>query len=269
MKTIFFDIDGTLVDIMRGLPDPSPLTMKAFRKMKEEHRTIIASGRSLGMLPDKVKELDPSGYLLMNGAYFQLNGEDLFSYVFKEEEIEDIVAFFDDHEGIIFLETKSDVIFCNGIGTDLFRNMLEGFEDHSVYLELEERDQEEVNMISVYFEKEETGKLFVQQFKDAFDITRQFADLPYYDANIPGINKGTAIRKYLEKEGIKKEDCFAFGDSFNDLQMMEEVGTAIAMGNSVEELKLLADDVTKDVLDEGVYHALVKYGLIDEIREEK
>lgn len=55
----------------------------------------------------------------------------------------------------------------------------------------------------------------------------------------------------------------AFGDGGNDKQMLQHVSLAIAMGNAGDELKSIADFVTKDVDDDGVAYALKHYGLID------
>lgn len=54
----------------------------------------------------------------------------------------------------------------------------------------------------------------------------------------------------------------AFGDSYNDLEIVSEAGTGVAMGNAIEELKNAADFVTDDVGKDGVYNACVKLGLI-------
>jgi len=269
MKTVFFDIDGTLVDIMRGLDEPSPVTVKAFRELKKEHRAIIASGRSYGMLPKSILDLEPSGLLLMNGSCFLLDGKELFSYSVEEEDVHAVIDFFSDHEGVYFLETANEVIFTNEAGTKKLYKLLEGFEDHSIYLPPERFTNEKICMISVYFEKWETGKEFEDLFKERFDITLQFPDLPYYDCNVPGINKATGIRHYLEMEGLDIKDSYAFGDSVNDLQMMEEVGTSVAMGNALKEVKDRADLLTEDVLEDGVTRALIRLGLIDmDIQEE-
>ncbi|MGQ0517121.1 HAD hydrolase family protein, partial [Bacillus sp. D-CC] len=45
----------------------------------------------------------------------------------------------------------------------------------------------------------------------------------------------------------KLEQVHAFGDGLNDLEMIEAVGTGIVMGNGHEDLKKLANHVTKDV----------------------
>ena len=76
------------------------------------------------------------------------------------------------------------------------------------------------------------------------------------------IHKATGIRLFLEHVGVAREDSIAIGDGPNDLQMMEYAGIGVAMGNAKEEVKKLADMVTSDVAEDGIYHAFEKLGLI-------
>lgn len=64
------------------------------------------------------------------------------------------------------------------------------------------------------------------------------------------------IGKLLEHLKLTPDEVAAFGDSANDLEMMELVGTAIAMGNGTDELKKKATYVTKPLHDGGIAHAV-------------
>lgn len=77
-----------------------------------------------------------------------------------------------------------------------------------------------------------------------------------------GGSKAIGIDKVLAASGVKKEYTYAFGDGINDIEMIEASGTGIAMGNSINELKQIADYVTGDVDQEGVMQALLKYKLL-------
>ena len=77
------------------------------------------------------------------------------------------------------------------------------------------------------------------------------------------VNKGTAIERLMKLVGGKMEDTYAFGDSNNDLEMLEMAGTGIAMGNGFAEVKLAADFITRDIDDDGIAFAMHHFGLID------
>ena len=49
--------------------------------------------------------------------------------------------------------------------------------------------------------------------------------------------KGNAVRAVLQHFGVTKEEAIAFGDGFNDIEMLEAVGTGVAMGNAKDEIK--------------------------------
>ena len=78
-----------------------------------------------------------------------------------------------------------------------------------------------------------------------------------------GINKGVGVARalaYLGREG--NAHTFGFGDSGNDLGMLAAVETAVAMGNAMPEVKVVADYVTDDVAHDGTVTAMQHFGLI-------
>ena len=77
-----------------------------------------------------------------------------------------------------------------------------------------------------------------------------------------GGSKAEGIKKMLEILGIPREHVYAFGDALNDKEMLEFVGTGIAMGNAVQEIKDIADMVTKSVDQEGIKYGLEMVGLL-------
>ena len=70
------------------------------------------------------------------------------------------------------------------------------------------------------------------------------------------------MRAVCEALSLSTKDSIAFGDSMNDVEMIEASGLGICMENGYEELKKLADDVCPSVEDDGIYRAFEKYGLI-------
>ena len=58
------------------------------------------------------------------------------------------------------------------------------------------------------------------------------------------------------------EETMAFGDGGNDISIIEQAAVGVAMGNSVPELKKVADYVTTTVDEDGVKNALERYGVI-------
>ena len=74
--------------------------------------------------------------------------------------------------------------------------------------------------------------------------------------------KSQAVRWCMERYGYAKEDTFAFGDAFNDKDMLLTVGHGIAMGNGDRSIKDIAEFVTKSVDENGIEWALKHYQLL-------
>ncbi len=70
------------------------------------------------------------------------------------------------------------------------------------------------------------------------------------------VNKGTALIKFGEQLGIKKEQIMACGDNSNDLDMIKAAGIGVAMGNADKEIKAAANFITKTNEEDGVAYAI-------------
>ena len=74
--------------------------------------------------------------------------------------------------------------------------------------------------------------------------------------------KGMGIQKILDYYHLDRTEAMAFGDGNNDIEMLEAVGTGIAMENASDRLKAVADDICGHVARDGVYHYCLEHGLI-------
>ena len=74
--------------------------------------------------------------------------------------------------------------------------------------------------------------------------------------------KATGIRFMCSHLDADMENCFAVGDSENDLDMLKAVKNSIAMGNAKEEILPYCSYVTKGIEEDGIHYALKHYGII-------
>jgi len=88
-----------------------------------------------------------------------------------------------------------------------------------------------------------------------------FTSKPYFLEILPAnTNKGTALEKVADFLGINQKDVMAIGDSMNDEAMLKWAGMGVAMANSDERIKNIADLVTtRDNDDDGVAEVIEKY----------
>lgn len=83
-----------------------------------------------------------------------------------------------------------------------------------------------------------------------------------------GVNKAKGIERILEHTGISRDDSYAFGDSANDIDMIQYVKYGTAMGNSVPELLEIAPYKTARADEDGIEKGLkIRSNLIRKRRE--
>ena len=74
-----------------------------------------------------------------------------------------------------------------------------------------------------------------------------------------GINKAEAVKYLCELRKIPLTSTIAFGDNYNDLEMLEGAGIGVAMGNSKQYVKDAANEVTGDNDHDGVAEFLERF----------
>jgi len=73
------------------------------------------------------------------------------------------------------------------------------------------------------------------------------------------ISKAKSIDLLIEKEQIDKNKAMAFGDSYNDIQMLESVNIGVAMDNGIKEVKDICRYKTLSNNDNGIYEFLLNF----------
>jgi Cof subfamily protein (haloacid dehalogenase superfamily) len=77
------------------------------------------------------------------------------------------------------------------------------------------------------------------------------------------VSKANGIDLLAKELGIKQSEVMAIGDEENDVSMIEYAGMGVVMENGNENLKKLAQFVTKSNQEDGVAHAVEKFVLVD------
>ncbi len=275
-KLIFFDIDGTLWDWMRRIPDS---TVEAMRRLHQNgHIPLLCSGRAKGNIRDRrLLDMGFDGMVAACGSYVEYKGQVLRSDLIEQELVKTIVetsrdtdvpivlegpgrhwisgAGFekDDFVTMMYADLGADAVVLGDYTPSMVINKFSGdvitCSDYRTF-------KEKLEPYFTFIEHPITDDMNIRPDKDINSISMVF------EAVIPGTGKSVGIRQICSCLGTDPADAFAFGDSNNDLDMIKCVGTGIAMGNSSDALKTLADYVTDNVLDDGIYHALEHFRLI-------
>ena len=78
-----------------------------------------------------------------------------------------------------------------------------------------------------------------------------------------GYSKATGIERMCRETGVEQRYTMGFGDSTNDLPMLDYTAVSVAMGNSDPVLFDRVDYVTASVKEDGIEKALYKYNMIE------
>lgn len=132
---------------------------------------------------------------------------------------------------------------------------------------MSEYDGEPIQKVDIFFANELTADVYFSRVPDSLNLVLSGG---YYagmgrrggELTARGISKGSAVKEVLNHFHIRKEDSYGFGDSMNDMEMMQACGHSIAMGNAAEEVKNISDYITDDFDHDGIYNALKHFELI-------
>jgi Cof subfamily protein (haloacid dehalogenase superfamily) len=86
--------------------------------------------------------------------------------------------------------------------------------------------------------------------------TGTFSKPNYLEILPAGVNKARALINLAASLGVELSEVAAIGDAPNDLEMLNEVGFAIAMGNASDRVKTAADLVVNTNDNAGVAEAV-------------
>lgn len=254
-KIAFFDIDGTLLDRNKELPE---LTKKALAKLKENGVFVaIATGRAPFMFEKLREELDIDSYVSFNGQYVVFENKVIYKNPLDTQEIEKLFAFsLERNQPMVFLDEKvMKASVANDEHIDLCINSLK-----FPYPNVDENYYKNNEIYqSLVFNKDQDDELYERSFPNSrFVRWHQFST----DVLPAGGSKAEGIKLMVERLGFDMKDVYAFGDGLNDIEMLQTVGTGVAMGNAPEQVKMAADVTTSSVDEDGIWNGLRKLELI-------
>ncbi|TPE44987.1 Cof-type HAD-IIB family hydrolase [Pontibacter mangrovi] len=275
-KAICTDIDGTLLNSERQL---SQRTIDTFRKLDKNVPVILASSRMPSAMRHLQQELDILHHPLIcfNGGY---------------------VLYFEDGKTA---PTQLDSVQISAPICQAIHDFTQNTDIHvSLYAQdnwyAPQRDywaerEEKVTKVSpqiadlapilTRWHEQACGahKVMCMGPADEIDALQQelnsnYAELvhayrskdTYLEIAPRAISKATALELLLQNRyGIALEEVVAFGDNYNDIDMLQAVGKGIAVANAREEVKAVADEMTLKSIEDGVAVAVEKHFLSVEV----
>lgn len=248
-KVVFFDIDGTLLHEGSYIP---PSTISAIQALRDNGiETFIATGRGPAMLSDIPERVGIDSLVCYNGQIVVHKGEIVYRNTLSKDALGRLTthATSNDHTLVYLGQDRGgaskpdDAIVKQSLGEldmPIPRYEPNFHAEEDVYQTLLYcTPEDEHHYLDAYHEFD-----FIRWHPHAMDVINK------------GASKADGIRHFIEVNGYRLENTYAFGDALNDLAMLQYVGTGIAMGNARSEAKEVADFVTKSILEDGIEYGL-------------
>jgi len=259
-KAVFFDIDGTLWNKNCEI---LPSTIEAIQKLRENgHLAFICSGRSRANIRKKeLLDIGFDGVVASCGTHIDFHKETVFEVLLTETQVAHLLAVAKAHQMPLVLEGPKYIYVNDGDFAD---------DPYVIYL----REELGNDVLEI---PENPAEICINKFSaeiQNFDLERFEQELgPEYNMVVhtgdkvlevipSGYSKATGIQKVCELFDIARGDTYAFGDSANDLEMLEYVAHGVAMGDADAEAKKVADYITTGVDEDGIANGLKYFGLI-------
>ena len=255
IRAVFFDVDCTLYShTLNQIPES---TIQAILSLQKKGILVfLATGRhKLEIEQLNLNGIQFDGYITLSGQLcLDHNLNSIYENSLNQEDVDFLKKEFEKKKiPMIFIEQDK-----------MYMNM---------YTEFAKKAQESINLTLPKIQVDSGKKIYqVTLFDSKEEVYKVSKKLKaskctgwnsYGSDIIPAAGgKAKGIQEVLKYFQISQKETMAFGDSENDIDMLEFVHIGIAMGNGNSQVKKLADYVTDDIDEDGIYNALVHYGLI-------
>ena len=256
IKAVFLDFDATLYSHFTNCIPSS--AVKALKELNDKDiKVFICTGRSLyEMNYFDISMIHYDAFIANNGqlAYDDKN-KIIYNHPINGELKKLIIDKFNNKKVPIFLNCEKEV-FVNFVNDAVLRTQSD---INSPIPNIKPYNNEDFYMCSAFYTKCEDW--------DDLLCLEKYANITYWHDGAVDIVPNTAskadgIKEILDIYNIKQEETIAFGDSDNDINMLEYCHIGVAMGNSTPEAIKVADYVTDHIEKDGIYNALKHFQII-------
>ncbi len=286
-KLVMVDLDGTMLTRRGIITEGTKSAIK--NTMEKGIDVIIASGRPIDSIKTIAKEIESKNYFIAgNGALIYDIKKDKIIYekILDKKKVLEIAEICEKNNITYNIYTEKTII-----ADKLKYNVLYYYKENLNKKEELKTNITIVSNIKEYVEKSENEKFLkiticdenksifnsiikkinaISNVKamDVYHATRKTIkqgtediNIEYYytEISLKDVDKWDAIEYLLNILNISKEEIIAIGDNINDKEMIENAGLGVAMGQSMPEIKQIADYVTEDNENEGVKKVLEIY----------
>ena len=256
IKLIATDLDGTLLNSESEISD---YNKKVFQYlMNNGIEIILSTGRPFNGMQRYKDMINNDNYsIVFNGAIIaDTNGKFVYNKVIDEASSRKIADLIDKYK--VYLHVYSGNKYIVSEPDFYYERYIEKENITDTIIGLENVDNFEFSKMVFIGEREELLRL-QSYIMSNFNVHTSFSHTNFLEVLAKGINKGSALKWLCDKKGIKIEEIVAFGDNYNDIEMIEYAGVGVAMSNAEKDVKKKADYVCLSNYENGVGDFLNKF----------
>jgi Cof subfamily protein (haloacid dehalogenase superfamily) len=249
------DLDGTLLDRHSHV---TPRTRAVLERAHAEGIAVaVATGRSYALVRYFTRGLPLSGpQITFNGAIVvdPLTGKPTFLQALPVALVHPVLAFLAEH-GVYTCYYTEDTIYVRAHAAPLERALVPSdFSPQPVVVpDLGSLFHLPCIKLVVVAKPEEITQLrplAAATFGDRLYITQTASVL--LEFLHPAVSKGAALREVMRYLELDAAEVIAFGDSHNDIEMLQVAGTGVAMANAGSEVRAVADCIAPSNEEDGI-----------------
>lgn len=265
IKIVATDMDGTLLD-PRGQLD-LPRLEKILDKLDHRGvRFVIATGNEVHRMRQLLGHLAERVVLVVaNGARIFENNELIQAQTWDDAMVDRALAHFKGREcqdQFVVTAMNGGFVKKGTVFTELDKFMTPEMIE-KLYQRMNFVDEFDSNLFGGVLKMsmvvgEERSDSVLQEINDLFDGHVRAVSSGYGCIDIlqDGIHKAWGLVELLRRWNLKPEQIMAFGDSENDIEMLELAGISYAMENAEEAVKEIATKLAPANSQAGVYKVL-------------
>ena len=274
IKLIALDLDNTLLTHKKEVTERTRKALKAASDLGV--RIVFSTGRYYDMIPDAAKELEFVDHAIcINGAeiYDIKNKKILYDKRVKASTALEIMEYLDtidviydayiDDKGYVSEDMFQKIYDDRYISSDYYRTTFERYRttvpDLKTFIRECGKDIQKFQFFSQNYDTIKKGSEYIKTNYPQCTVSTSMINNT--EINGENVSKGNSLKILADILGIKIEETMAVGDGGNDIEMLKTAGFAVAMGNSIDEVKEIADFITYSNNDDGVAYAVEKYVL--------
>lgn len=246
-KCVVVDLDQTLLHKDKSLSD---LTAAAFAQLPCETEIVVATGRAIVRTQRYAALIHARSMICTNGSIVYHQGQVIYRQELDSQKLTDLIEVLRKIEPVhITLFYPTEVYTTNEYFVkkgESLRLDLDHFNPHEIQ-KIFVVTSNHAAIQSINFSAYGMKAVPLSEDGDIFVITAQH------------VNKGNALKALCDHLSLNLKEVVAFGDDYNDLEMIQEAGCGVAMANAVPEILAAADQQTLSNDEDGVAVWLQKH----------